>query len=379
MAHPLYDALSVVLPDARQTLLLRACVAPAREDLESWLALQDGSMREFTGRSTRWLLPLLLEAVQRHSVKVDAGLLTILKTAALREELRTRTFRAICKRVLSVLGEAGHAAVLLKGAALAETVYADPALRHSHDIEILIPGTDLLEARESLEPHGFRASGREEAAGNSLELVHESGLPLVLRRELFEVPFYNVISGDVCARVESADLLGTRARVLSPADALLHGCGQAFHSPGRESQRWILDAWFIIDKRRDLGWEALLRTAAEARLSSPLAALLTYLAWDLSAPIPAGVLASAAARAAAAASIDGELALFAARSTGRGRFRTLLGRERSLAGRLRILKWMLLPSRAYLTWVTREPDTWLLPAQYFLRPMRYVSRGLSRS
>jgi hypothetical protein len=268
---------------------------------------------------------------------------------------------------------------LLKGAALAETVYAHPALRHSHDIEILIPDAELSEVRSSLEPLGFGVSGRKAAARDSLELVHESGLPLVLRRELFEVPFYNAIAAAVAARAELTDLLGTRVRVLSPADALLHGCGHAFHSPGRESQRWILDAWFLIARRRGLDWEALVRTAADARLSVPLATLLTYLARDLSAPIPPGVLADVTARAAAADSIDGELALFAARSTGRALFRTLLRRERSVAGRLRILRWMLLPSRAYLTWVTQEPDPWLLRAQYVARPARYVSRRLFAS
>lgn len=382
MTHPLCGALSVVLPDAGQTLLVRACVAPdraGREALESWLALQDGSMREFTGQSTRWLLPLLLEAVQTHSVEADPALLTILKTAALREELRTRTFRAICKGVLAALVEAGCRAIALKGTALGESVYARPMLRHSHDIEILVPEAGLIDVGASLAPLGFSASSRRAVTADAVELTHDSGLPLVLRRALFEVPFYNALVAAACARAESIEFMDTRMQVLSPADALLHACGHAFHSPARGSQRWIVDAWYLIDKRRDLDWEVLLRTAAEAHLRLPLATLLGYLARELAAPIPPDVLARAAASAAAAAPVDGELALLGARSTGPGGFRTLLRRERSMAGRVRILRWMLAPSRAYLSWVAQQPDPWLLPAQYVMRPARYLSRRVSSS
>jgi hypothetical protein len=243
----------------------------------------------------------------------------------------------------------------------------------------LIPEAELSEVGASLLQLGFSASPREAVPAGSLELVHESGLPLVLRRALFEVPFYDTIAGAACTRAESTDLLDIRVRVLSPADALLHVCGHAFHSPSRESQRWIVDAYCLIDKRRDLDWELLLQTASAAHLRLPLATLVTYLACALSAPIPADVLARVEASAAAADAIDGELALLGARSIGPAGFRTLIRRERSVVGKLRILKWMLLPSSAYLRWVTRDSDPCALHTQYFLRPARYVSRRLGRS
>jgi len=377
--HALFNALSAILPDATQTLLLRSCVLPDQrggEALRSWLALQNDAQRALTRRFTKWLLPLVHEAVRRHGVHMDARLLTVLKTASLREDLRARTFLAICKSVVHAVSDEDRGAVLLKGAALAQTAYPDPKLRHSHDIEILVPSTDLLGVASALSTLRLSRIGHDPAG--VVCLTHDSGLPVVLRRELFRVPFYNSIVTDACARAKHVVIAGAPARVLSPADALLHCCGHALHSQSRESHRWIVDAWFIVARWRDLDWEELMRIADHGRLTIPLAVLLTYLAYNLDAPIPLSALDALVVRAAAAKPIDGELALFGARSTGRGAFRTLLKREGNIAGQLRILKWMLLPSKAYMRWVTQKSDSLLVTAQYFVRPMRYFLRHISQ-
>jgi hypothetical protein len=319
---------------------------------------------------------LVYEGMRRHNVRTDASLLTVLKTAALREDLRTHSFRAICRLVVPAVCALDREAVLLKGAALAETVYPDPKLRHTHDIEILVPSADLLGVAGALS--AFRLSRMSRGPEGDVYLTHDSGLPVVLRRRLFRVPFYNAILAGACVGAESTVIAGAPVRVLSPAYALLHCCGHGLYSPSRGSHRWIVDAWFLVDRRRDLDWEELIRIADQGHLTIPLTLLLTYLASELDAPIPLPVLDALAARAAVAKPIDGELALLGARSTGRGAFRTLLKRERNMAGRLRILRWMILPSKTYVTWVAQESDSRMPAAQYFIRPMRYVLRRISQ-
>src|SRR5262249_14493381 len=147
-------------------------------------------------------------------------------------------------------------AILLKGAALGETVYPDPSLRHSHDIEILVQDLNLPEVAQLLSEAGFVPSETKLGRGrDSLQLVHESGLPLVLHRTLFEIPFYNTALLQICSRARTVLLLDTPAQVLSPSDVLFHICGHAAYSVSRESCRWISDAWFIVDRYRDLDWD----------------------------------------------------------------------------------------------------------------------------
>ena len=57
------------------------------------------------------------------------------------------------------LYNAGISAVLLKGAALAETVYMLPVLQHSHYLDILFYDNDLSRAVALLPSLGFAQSG----------------------------------------------------------------------------------------------------------------------------------------------------------------------------------------------------------------------------
>jgi hypothetical protein len=78
--------------------------------------------------------------------------------------------------------------------------------------------------------------------------------------------------------------------MLSPSDNLLHVCGQAWYSAQRFSLRWVGDAWFIIERHRNLDWDLLLDTARRSHLVEPLSVMLGYLAEDLGANIPSSFL-----------------------------------------------------------------------------------------
>lgn len=58
-------------------------------------------------------------------------------------------------RVITGLEEAGIPTLPLKGVTLAEDVHADPGLRTSGDIDVLVPAPDLHRAGEALRPFGY--------------------------------------------------------------------------------------------------------------------------------------------------------------------------------------------------------------------------------
>jgi hypothetical protein len=95
-------------------------------------------------------------------------------------------------------------------------------------------------------------------------------------------------------------------RVLAAPDAFLHTVAHGMTSG--PSLRWIVDAWFLLERHALFDWATLLETTRASRLELPLARALKYLADELRVPVPTAVLAaldegaartSAAGRAAA--------------------------------------------------------------------------------
>jgi len=374
--HPLDEALDSMLPSAGETRLLRGCLdeeQSGRRALSLWLEGQPDPIAALTSPSLKWLLPLVQRACARHGVCVPAAAATVLKAAALRAQLRAPSYQAIRGRILRALADARVPAMALKGTALGDLVYPDPSLRHTHDLELWIPAEHWNRAAEALAP--LRLSGLAAIAHAArAELVHPSGLPVVLQRHLFPIPFYNAASDAPWSRAEAVELAGEPARVLAPADMLMHVCGRAVHSPSRDSYRWIVDAWYLLHRRPDLDWDVFLETAASRRLTLPLSRTLHYLMGALDAPVPVHVLDRLAAGAAKDRSIGVEAALYGARVAAGG-LRPLLRRARSARSRVAIVRHTLLPSATFLAWMTR-PRSPLLRTTHgqLFRAVRYFAR-----
>jgi hypothetical protein len=378
----LSDTLSVILPTSEQTSFLRACLHSGEMGRRAWQA-----WREQNGESVRLLekrrpavkslLPLLFYALRRNGVAVEPALLTVLRTAYVQEELRGRTYRRILGDVLELLAMEGVAPIVLKGAALASTVYPDPALRHSHDIDLLVKDRELSDAADAVPLAGFRVLSRRIGShAAAVELEHVSGLPLHLRTRPFRIPHHNALSADFWHRSREAPSDGRPMRVLSPADNLLHVCGLA-SSRTSHSLRWVSDAWYIVHSRADLDWEVVVRDARQGQLALPLYVILRYLAADMQAPIPTPILDRLADAASHTSMAARETALYGARVGGGGTFRNLLRQSRSWRSRARLVQWMLAPSPGYIRWIHGAGGCWPLALHYLYRPLRYFARRIS--
>lgn len=319
------------------------------------------------------LLPLLFYALQRNGVEVEKAFLTLLRTASLWEELRTKTYRRICRDVLSSLTAAGIPFILLRDAVLAETVYRDPALRHSHNFDILLGEVDPLRSITLLSSLGFVPLSKEvPSAWQDIQFTHESGLPLVCHRQLFCFPPYNTEIVRMWTRSQTQVIADVPVHTLSPADTLLHLCGCAFSSPSA-SLSWVCDTWLLIDQHPNLDWDALLDCAVRSRLTLQLSVMLGYVAKELQAPIPASYIERLDCQASQADRLECEAALWGVRAGGKGRFKELLLKTQDWRTWAFILKWMLFPSPAYLRSIRQIHPSWLLPLSYVARPLRYVA------
>jgi hypothetical protein len=380
----LFDTLSVLLPTAQQTWLLRACLQSdeaGRRAWETWQESVGDPKRALAdeGQALKWLLPLLYRALQTNGGAVSRDLMPYLRTAYFREELRSQTYRRICSEVLAPLAAAEIPLLVLDGAALAESAYRDWALRHSGSLDLLVQEDDLLRAEAALEAAGLTTATTSLRAGTrAVQLVHGSGLPVVLRSVLFPMPYYQVPLADVWRRSLARPIAGVPVRILSPADSLLHVCGVASCARSRETLQWVCDSWALVDQFPDLDWDGLLAGALRSHLALPLSVMLGYLADELHAPIPTSALEDLLVASVPASIVACEAALSGARATSRGTMTNLLAHSHSWLGRAIVLKWRFLPSPTCLRWTYRVRSRWLLPVYYLYRPLSVLT-GRSRS
>ena len=385
MSTRVATALTVILPSREQTWLLRASLQHGDAGREAWRVWRElagnakTAMAEDRGGVKR-LLPLLYSALRRNGAEVDAALLPYLKTVHAREQIRTATYLRICGEVLGALEREGIPTIVLRGAAAAVTAYDDPALRHCHDISLLVSSEDLPRAAIALRGNGLTSAMRDPGTFTTdFELRHESTLMVELHTQLFEVPFYDLPMADVMPRTRHVSIGGKPARVLSPTDAFLHACGHASYSPSRQTLRWVCDVWHILRRHPELDWDLLIQTARRSRLGLPVAVTLRYLAEELGAPVPGVVLKRVVRDAARAPAVERDVALRGARmGSGQGPSELL----RRIPGGWRVRAWvalcLLFPSRQYIREVMGVRGSFRLWAQYALRPFDYLRERRAR-
>jgi hypothetical protein len=368
------------LPGPQDSALLCACLSSgesARDAWRKWIgtrrALNPGLSDD---ESVRKLRPLIFKASESHRLEIDKESQTFLRSAYLREELRYGIFSRVCREVLRRANHEQIPLIVLKGAALAESVYDTPVLRHSHDIEVLVKTADVDRVANMLRSCKFHPAVIESEWCRRLE--HDSGLPLRIHTSLFDISAYNVALDEVWSNSRVCTIAGTTARMLSPEDNLLHVVGYASYSRSCHSWRWITDAWFLIKRSRDLKWERVLDSARRHGMTTPLSIMLGYLARELGAAIPPDFMERLHAESAQSSNQECEAALWALVANGRVRPEHLLRAASSWRSRFSVMKWLILPPADFLRWGEGVRHTWLLPLYYFYRPIRFAVRRTVR-
>jgi len=174
-------------------------------------------------------------------------------------------------KVLAQLAESGVDYMVVKGPALAYTVYPDPALRAFNDLDLVVRERDWTVMHRLLVKMGFRPEEDlphpppklvPQAVLYELKYWHpETGL-------LVEVHYDDLLNAGLAScdvegfwqRAVLTDVEGMPVKALSLEDQLIHLCAHA-HYHGYTRLNCFSDIAFIVrDHAAQLDWERLLET-----------------------------------------------------------------------------------------------------------------------
>ena len=361
---------------------MRASSSPQPEygvllDAVAPLPMQRGTVRDWDENQWRRALKLarwhriapLLYGHLRSEASTPAWALAQLEEAYLANAARNLFAADARSSVLAALAAAQVPAMLLKGAALVETVYPDPGQREMLDLDVLVPSEKLSTATFALARLGY-LSAAEDGGPGAGGLHHAPAL--IGDAELLAVELHHHIairSETTALPIEDLWQRGRPARaggylLPSPEDLLLHvslhftrnrlgGHHQNRNTAGALAQ--VADMARIVDCE-PVDWERLAASARCYRLDAAVF-LALFAAHELGVPIPEPALASLRP----------------------AQFKPALGRRlvafRVLAGEehlpIRSTRWMLLPSRDALRrrWAA-DPVSLASLAEAYLRRAR---------
>lgn len=223
-----------------------------------------------------------------------------LQRLAMVAEFRMRHLEQRLLASLDALAARGIDVILLKGAALAATVYGSFVTRSMSDLDLLVRSHEAEAARAALLEAGWTTSefedmGRFYEGHQHLPALTDgqgTGLLLEVHTGLFfrGHPF-RLAPDDLWRRARTVEFRGRLATVPAANDQLLHLCLHFAWSHLMESGAWRtfrdLDA---LQRAHEIDWDAFVRLARESRGGSCCYWTLRLARHLAGVPVPAAVM-----------------------------------------------------------------------------------------
>jgi len=275
----------------------RARLRVAAELVRDWPAL-------ISRAEEHGLSPLVRRHVRDCGIAVPTVAMRQLDALAVRHRVATRVQVAVLADVLDALDAAELPHLVLKGAALARTLYPQPELRPMRDLDILVAPGDGVRAQLLLRRLGFNApleSARRHAHHHLPGAVcQRDGFRVMV--EIHEDAFSRDDRGTLSIQAISEpareiEIGSRRFRCFGHVDMLRHLCA---HVLERRRETRLINVTDLVEyaarHAREIDWTVLARkypnvmnTIALMHYITPLPAALESLRPPVSAPAPAGI------------------------------------------------------------------------------------------
>lgn len=225
-----------------------------------------------------------IQPLLRHNLKAariwdswPQPLRAAIEDRAVKDALMAELWRGEARRVLDALGEEGIPVLVLKGAALANSIYPNAGLRPSCDVDLLFRREDIDRMRPVLAGLGF-----ELYAAYSYQETHTRKMGPVVRYNLdchWAITDREMLSRDfdfdeIAACSVPVPALGPHARTLGTTDALLLACMHVAHHLAWDRAIWLYDVHLLASTLDANGFDHFARRAREKRVSRVCARVL---------------------------------------------------------------------------------------------------------
>jgi hypothetical protein len=198
--------------------------------------------------------------------------------------------------ILKVLLDAQIKVIVLKGAALSETLYRDTVPRPFVDIDLLIHREDKRETEAKLSLLGYELSNKchvkfAEQFGVALTYINGDKPPIDLHWRLIESPYSKYIDADsLWKSAVPLNIEGVEALTLSPEDLLIYLCLH-ISKENYNQLLWLIDISEVIHYySKTLDWQLILEKAEKYKIRLLVHRVLSLVDRLFGPPIPDSVL-----------------------------------------------------------------------------------------
>lgn len=287
------------LPDAGQTLLLKAALSEGGDAVGHWNAWRRTVDVDELDLASQRLLPLLFNKLL--ALGIDDPDLDRYRSVAryVWSDNQLRVRRA--QQVLSLFAEAGIAAMPIKGLAIAPLYYGNFRLRAMNDVDILVPGSSIPAACQVLSRNGWHSQHVARLGSEAYRLTTHA--TEFRNADGAEIDLHWYLSSECCRpdaeagfwhHAQPLTLGGLDTRTLSDTDHLFHTLTHGSRSNDVSPIRWVADSAHIL-RTGSIDWQRLLDHADEFSLILRMQRTLGVLHDVFSLPIPAPAMERLAA------------------------------------------------------------------------------------
>lgn len=314
------------------------------------------------------------------------------------ERLRMTYFATARRNLLAfhALGQAidhlnahGIPTLLLKGVALALSLYKNEALRPMGDADLLVPREDVPHALALLRELGYTTPIPEVRPGARLDYDGElflqpdaaHAVPIDLHWNLINAPNYRRSAAEAWLwdSAQPVTVGATSGRVLCPEAQVIHLCAhKVLHhneTDADASGLWTYDIALLLAAHA-LDWDVVLAKAQALGMIAPLQQALPVIAPAWGIPLPEDVLARLAALTPTRAERRMMRRALATKKTGAGSVWTRVWVMPDVWSAARYMWHMAFPSVAYMREHYGMPSVTWLPVYYVRRWLRGVGAAL---
>lgn len=278
--------------------------------------------------------------------------------------------------VLSALAQSGVTPILMKGTAVAYTVYDSPALRPREDTDVLIAEADSNTTRKVLASRGYTATPQCHDLFCQFEMQRTDQFGVThafdIHWEISTQPVFRAVMThrDALARAQPVAPLGPDALALGRLDALLLACVHpVMHHRGEPRAVWLYDMHLLARTLSTEEVEAFIAQARQAAVASVCARQLRRARTMFGTALPDRLV-----ERLEEASDEPSAQYLASQRTWRHELMSSVRALPSLASRLQLLRGVLAPPSDYMLAAYglrgKALGVWLLPALYVHRNLR---------